>query len=99
MHGRLTMFEGTPAQADAAVDMAESEVLPILRGCDGYKGFTVGVDRESGKFFGLSFWSDAEALRASEAAVRASREQTAQTAGSTQPPDVRAYEIVIDDES
>ena|SRR5215210_3853457 len=97
MHARLTQIQGSPDQLDAGIEMARSQVLPTLQGMDGYKGFTVGVDRSSGAIFGVSFFDSAETLQASDEAIRAARESTAQAAGGT--PEVAFYEIVIDDEA
>jgi hypothetical protein len=97
MHARLTRIQGSREQIDAAVEMAKNDVLPTLQGCDGYKGFSVGVDRSSGEMFGLSFFDSEANLRASDDAVREKREATASTAGGS--PEVTEYEIVIDDEA
>jgi hypothetical protein len=97
MHARLTLVKGSPDRVDAGVEMARSEVLPTLQGCDGYKGFTVGVDRTSGTVFGLSFFDSEETLRASDDVVREKREATAQTAGGS--PEVSFFEIVVADEA
>ena len=96
MHARLTLVKGSPEQVEAGIEMARSEVLPTLQGCDGYKGFTAGVDRSSGTIFGLSFFDSAESVHASDDVIRATREATAQAAGGS--PEVSFYEIVIDDE-
>ena len=97
MHARLTRIQGSPDQVDAAVEMAKNDVLPTLRGCTGYKGFSVGVDRSSGAMFGVSFFDSEENLRASEDAVRQKREETASAAGGT--AEFALFEIVIDDEA
>lgn len=97
MHARLTQIQGAPDQLDAAIEMAKTRVLPTLQGLDGYKGFTVAVDRGSGKMFGISFFDSEETLRASDEAVRAVREETAEAAGGS--PEVSFYEVVIDDEA
>ena len=97
MYARLTRIDGSAEQLEAAVEMARNDVLPTLRDCDGYKGFSVGVDRSSGRMFGLSFFDSEENLRASDDAVRQTREATARAAGGS--PEVSNYEIVIDDEA
>ena len=97
MHARLTQIDGSPDKLDEGIAMARSQVLPKLQGLDGYKGFTVGVDRSSGHIFGVSFFDSEEAVRASEDVIRGDREATAEVAGGT--PQVSYYEIVIDDEA
>jgi hypothetical protein len=97
MHARLTLVEGTPEQLDAGVEMARSDVLPALQGCAGYKGFTLGVDRSSGKIFGVSFFDSEDSLRASEETIRAKRDATASAAGGS--AEFAVYEVLIDDEA
>ena len=97
MHARLTRIQGSPEQIEAAVEMAKNDVLPTLQSCDGYKGFSVGVDRSSGAMFGLSFFDSEQNLKASDGAIREKRESTAQTAGGS--AEVAEYEIVIDEEA
>ena len=96
MYARLTTIEGAADSIDAAVQKARDEVLPILREQDGFKGFTVAVDRSSGKMIGLSFFEDEETLRASDSAVAQSRDAVAQAGGGSSPR-VDFMEVVIDE--
>ena len=95
MHARSGAFQLPVENIDGAVSRLEEEHLPRYREQDGYKGFTVLVNRESGKVFGVSFWEDEEALRASESLGQEARD-TFQSAGEgeAQRDD---WEVVIDD--
>lgn len=95
MHARLVTIQGDPSKVDDAVDRVRSDVMPVLQGVDGFKGFTLMVDRESGTMVGTSYFESREALHASEQAVRGSRNAAAQAAGAPDP-DVRFFEVVID---
>jgi heme-degrading monooxygenase HmoA len=97
MHVRITTIEGDPGRVDDAIQRARDEVLPLLRDLDGYKGFTVMVDRSSGKMVGASWFESEETLAASDRAVAASRDNVAQ-AGGAAGPKVEFFEVVIDDE-
>jgi heme-degrading monooxygenase HmoA len=99
MHARMTVMEGTPDRMDAAASQIEDDVLPLLRQQDGFKGFTVMGDRSTGKVVAVSFWESEQALKASDDAVRASRERSAQAVGASAGPRVEHYEVIVDVES
>ena len=96
MHARMTTVEGDPGRIDDALSQIESEVLPVLKDQQGFKGFTVHADRSSGKVVGTSYWESEEAMHASEEAVRGSREEAAQRGGAAGGPTVEHFEVVID---
>jgi heme-degrading monooxygenase HmoA len=96
MHARTTTIEGQPDAIDEAVRQVESEVLPLLREQAGFKGFTLHVDRSSGKVVGTSYWESQQAMDASEEAVSAPREEAARRGGASSAPVVERYEVVID---
>jgi heme-degrading monooxygenase HmoA len=96
MHARVTMIEGKPESIDEAVRLAESEVLPLLEQQQGFKGFTLHVNRSTGKAIGTSYWESQEAMDASEDAVRSPREEAARAGGASSAPSVERYEVVID---
>ena len=97
MHARQTTVQGDPANIDSAIERIRSDVLPALESSDGFKGFTLLVDRESGLLVGTSYFESYEATMASEESVRASRQAAAQTAGGE--ADVRFFDVAIDTEA
>ena len=96
MHARTTTVEGQPERIDDVVRQIESDVLPLLQEQQGFKGFTVHVDRSRGKVVGTSYWESEEAMRASEEAVRGPREEAAQRGGASGGPTVEHFEVAID---
>lgn len=96
MYARTTTVEADPERIDDVVRQIESEVLPLLEGQDGFKGFTVHVDRSSGKVVGTSYWASQQAMEASEEAVRGPREEAAQRGGASGGPTVEHFEVLID---
>lgn len=95
MHSRFTWIQGDASKVDDAVEQVKRDVLPVLEQADGFKGFTLHVDRSSGSMVGLSYWESEEAMQASEEAVRAGREEAARTVGGD-PPRVSRFEVVLD---
>ena len=96
MLARVTRIQVQPETVDEVVRQVKEETVPLLEGQDGFKGFTMIVDRESGKVVGTSYWESSEALEASEAAVSESRERVAQTGGASHAPAVEHYEVAVD---
>jgi heme-degrading monooxygenase HmoA len=96
MHARVTTVQLDPSRADDSIRQLESEELPRWKELDGFKGFTLLIDRESGKGIGTSYWESKEAMDATEEAVRPSRERAVETGGGSQPPTVERFEVAID---
>jgi heme-degrading monooxygenase HmoA len=96
MHARVTTIEMDPAKIDETVAMVEEEDLPQWRGLDGFKGFTLVIDRTSGRVIGTSYWATQEQMQNSEDAVRESRQRAADTGGAESPPQVERFEVALD---
>ena len=96
MHARTTTIEGRSDAIDDAVQQVEAELLPLLKQQAGFKGFTVHVNRSSGKVVGTSYWESQEAMEASEEAVRGLREDAARRGGASREPVVEHFEVALD---
>ncbi len=66
MFARVTMFAGPDADIDAELRTAQATILPWLREEAGFRGFVALIDRAAHKTLTISFWSDADAVRAGE---------------------------------
>ena len=98
MHARVTTVQLDPARIDEAIRSLEQEDVPRFKEMDGFKGFTLLVDRERGVGIGTSYWESEEKMEASEEAVKDARERTAQLGGASAAPTVEHYEVAIDTE-
>jgi heme-degrading monooxygenase HmoA len=96
MHARHTTIQFDPAKVDEAVSQFEEQDLPGIKEMDGFNGFTLFVDRSSGKAIGISYWESKEHMDATEQAVRDARQRTADTGGATAPPQVEVFEVALD---
>jgi len=96
MHARVTTIQMDAARLDDAIRQVEEEELPRWKELDGFKGFTLFVDRQSGKVFGTSYWESEQAMSASEETVAPSRDRAAETGGASASPEVERYEVAID---
>lgn len=98
MHARVTTLQLQPDKIDDAVAGLEQNDVPMFKGLDGFKGFTLMVDRQSGKAVANSYWESEEAMRASEEAVKDARASAAETGGASSEPQVERFEVAIDTE-
>ena len=96
MHARVTTIQMDPSRLDDAIRGLRENDVPQFEQIDGFKGFTLMVDRQGGKALGVSFWESADAMEASEDQVRGSRERAAEAGGAAGPPQVELYEVAID---
>ena len=96
MYARTTTIEGQADRIDEVVREIESGVLPVLKQQDGFKGFTVHVNRSSGKVVGTSYWESQQAMEASEEAVSGPRDEAVRSAGASGGSTVDHFEVAID---
>ena len=96
MHARVSRIEGQTDRLDDAITQVRDEVVPLIQHQDGFKGFTLFVDRESGTMIGTSYWESREAMDASEEVGNQSRERASETSGAASGPSVDRYEVAVD---
>jgi hypothetical protein len=94
MHARVSTLNGKPDKIDASLEGIEGQI-DVMKQQDGFKGFTLMVDRSSGKCIGVSFWESEEQMNAAEAGVRGIREQAAADLDAGAPT-VELFEVAID---
>jgi heme-degrading monooxygenase HmoA len=95
VYARHTTITADPGKLEETIERVRQEVLPALQSADGFRGFTLLVDRKSGTLAGTSFFESRETLEASEQAVRGPREQAASVAGAGDLQ-VHVMEVAID---
>jgi heme-degrading monooxygenase HmoA len=66
MNARMGRVSFSSDKADAMISHVRENVVPQYEGADGFKGFTLMVDRANGEAVGISFWESEEAMRASD---------------------------------
>jgi heme-degrading monooxygenase HmoA len=98
MQARVTTMTLDPAKIDEVVELVEADVRK-WKDIDGWKGFTLLVDRQSGKCVATSYWASRERMESAEEQVKGSRERAAETGGAKDSPQVEHFEIAIDAEA
>jgi heme-degrading monooxygenase HmoA len=96
MHARVTTIQMDPARIDEAASQLEEQDLPRFKELDGFRGFTMFVDRSSGKVIGISYWDSVEQMQASEDAVKDARQRASDTGGASAEPGVERFEVALD---
>ncbi len=94
MYARLTTLEGPPDRIDDGTRYTQEQVLPRLQQMDGFKGFIVLGDRQSGKLRGIALWENEEALRATDEAASRMRGGVTEATGAT-VAEVEQYEVTV----
>jgi heme-degrading monooxygenase HmoA len=95
MFARVSRIQGSPDTIEGFVRQVEQSTAALR----GMKGFVRGyglADRDTGRLLTITLWETAEAMRASEEPANQMRAQVAQAGGSTSPPGVDRYEVVVE---
>ena len=92
LHARMSTLEGSPDEMDKALRDVKEDVLPLLQQQDGFKGFVVFDNRQSGELIGITFWESEQAMQASEEVGDRTRSETAEATHDT-IEDVERYEV------
>ena len=78
MLARSTTFEARPESIDAGIAYCYDEVMPALRGMDGWIGLSLLTDRESGRCILTTAWENGAAMQSSADQVRPLRDRLAE---------------------
>ncbi len=94
MYARSTMLTARPGSLDGGIAYFRDEVMPALRGIDGFVGASLIADRDSGLCIVTASYDSAEALAASADRVMALRERAASVFGSDST-EVEEWEVAV----
>lgn len=95
MHARTGRVSFSPDKGDELVAHVRDTIIPKYEGSDGFKGFTLLLDRSGGEGIGISFWETEEAMRATDELGDQAREGAAE-AGSGRDQGAERFEVAID---
>jgi len=73
--GRAVVAQGNPAKIEEVIAYVRDRVVPLVDSQPGSWGLSMFVSRENGMIVVNSVWEDEAALRASDAALAASRQE------------------------
>ncbi len=91
---RSNDLRGSIAQIDATVAFMRDKAIPVLKAQPGYRALLTMVNRETGRLLVTSVWNTAADREASDAAIRALRQQVGEIA-QAQNIRVSLYESLV----
>ena len=94
MHARMTTMEGSSERLTEGLREIREDVLPQLQQQDGFKGFVVFDNRQSGELIGFSLWESEQAMQASEEVGDRTRRESAEAMDDT-IAGVERYEVAL----
>jgi heme-degrading monooxygenase HmoA len=95
MNARIGRVEFQTDKADDVVSHVRENIVPRYEETDGFKGFTLLLDRSRGEGIGISFWESEDAMRASDELGDQARAGAAE-AGSGSDRGKEYFEVAID---
>ena len=95
MNARIGRVSFSSDKADDVVSHVRQEIVPRYEQSDGFKGFTLLLDRSGGQGIGISFWESESAMRAADDLGDQAR-QGAAAAGSGDDQGKQHFEVAID---
>jgi len=95
MNARIGRVSFSPDRADDMIGHVRDTIVPGYEGKDGFKGFTLLLDRSGGEGIGISFWESEQAMHATDDLGAQAREGAA-GAGGGSDQGVAHYEVAID---
>ncbi len=94
MFARSTTITGDPGNVDAGIAYLRDEVMPALTGMEGCIGFSMLVDRDSGRVIATSSWESEEAMAATDDQVSSYRSRASEILGGGEAQ-VDQWEIAL----
>ncbi|HEV3229032.1 MAG TPA: antibiotic biosynthesis monooxygenase [Solirubrobacteraceae bacterium] len=98
MPARSAVLQVSPDRVDAVTRAMQEELIPRYQDQDGYEGFVLLANRETGKVLGVSFWESESDLEASDDLGADARQRLAEVGGEADTPVRETWEVVVDDE-
>jgi hypothetical protein len=93
-HARVVRLKGEPVNTDKAIRQWTSEILPLLKKQDGFRGVTLVGNRQSGDALSVTYWESEQAMKNAHPKVRPQAETIwGQTGGKIVDDD--EYEVAV----
>jgi heme-degrading monooxygenase HmoA len=95
MNARTGRISFSPDKADELISRVRDTVVPQYEQREGFKGFTLLLDRSKGEGVGISFWETEDAMRATDDLADQARQGAAE-AGAGRDQGAERFEVAID---
>ncbi len=94
MFARVSELTAPVDQVEQAIDGFKQQVVPAVRGMNGFSRAYLLVDRSSGKSLAITVWESEEAMRASEDAATQLRSSVVADVSASDVA-VSRYEVAV----
>jgi hypothetical protein len=81
-HARVIRLKTEPTNSDTAIKQWTSEILPLLKKQDGFRGATLVGNRKTGDGLSVTYWASEEAMKNARPKVRPQAETIMSSLGS-----------------
>ena len=81
-HARVIRLKTEPSNAEKAIKQLSSELIPLLKKQDGFRGAALVGNRKTGDGFSVTYWESEEAMRNARPKVRPQAETVLSSTGS-----------------
>jgi hypothetical protein len=81
-HARVIRLKNEPANSDKTIKEWTSEILPLLKKQDGFRGATLVGNRKTGDGLSVTYWASEEAMKNARPNVRPQAETIMSSLGS-----------------
>jgi hypothetical protein len=81
-HARVLQLKNEPANTDKTIKDWTSQILPLLKKQDGFRGATLVGNRKTGDGLSVTYWASEEAMKNARAKVRPQAEPIMSSLGS-----------------
>jgi hypothetical protein len=81
-HARVIRLKNEPANSDKTIKEWTSEILPLLKKQDGFRGATLVGNRKTGDGLSVTYWASEEAMKNARPNVRPQAEPIMSSLGS-----------------
>ncbi len=95
MHARIGRVSFSSDRAEEVISHVRNNVVPEYDRSEGFKGFTLLMDRSGGNGIGISFWESEESMTATDDLGDQARQGAAE-AGVGQDEGAARFEVAID---
>jgi heme-degrading monooxygenase HmoA len=95
MHARAGRVSFSADKADELVSHVRETIVPKYESSEGFKGFTLLLDRSGGQGIGISFWESEESMQATDSLGDQARQGAAE-AGSGRDQGVEHFQVALD---
>ncbi|HEV2009654.1 MAG TPA: hypothetical protein VGS17_01325 [Candidatus Limnocylindria bacterium] len=80
-HARVVRLKNDPANTDAAIKHWTTEILPLIKKQDGFRGVTLVGNRKTGDGLSVSYWGSERAMQNARPQVRPQAEKMLNSTG------------------